>query len=98
MSLATAHCWDSSRGPHVQKRSTGRARHIRSDVPHRTGYMHWLTRGYLSVRREEHSSQTQEDVTQPLVQYTLRESLAYLSIHQERLQERCVSSERTDTS
>jgi hypothetical protein len=80
MSLATAHYWDSSSGPHVQKRSTGRARHIRSDVPRRTGYMHWLTRGNLSVRREERSSQTKEDFTQPLVQCVLGESIAYLSI------------------
>src|ERR1043165_2628526 len=80
MSLATAHCWDSSSGPHVQKRSTGRARHIRPDVPHCTGYKHWLTRGNLSIRREERSSQTQEDVTQSLVQWILGDSIAYLSI------------------
>jgi len=54
-------------GRNVQKRSTGRARHIRSDVPHRTGYKPWLTRGNLSVRREERSSQTQENITQPLI-------------------------------
>jgi len=64
MSLATVSDEGSSRGPHVQKRSTGRARHIRSDVPHRTGEKHWWAWGNLSVRREVRSYQTQQDFTQ----------------------------------